>query len=85
MYAGHQGDAFRRGQDAADHTPFCVALASSFDKAAQRKEAGNRVVLATQSDGTLMKPTVTLEQLAAVAFKVISCIQLHLWTQLNLQ
>ena len=52
--------------------PFCIALAVAFDKGTQGKETGNRVVLATQSDGSLMKPTVTLEQFATVAFKVIS-------------
>jgi hypothetical protein len=49
-----------------------VALEAAFDKPAQRKEPCNCGVLATQSDGSLMKPNVTSEQLAAVAFKVNS-------------
>lgn len=69
--AGNQGQAYRRQRDVADHPPFVVALAAAFDRGVTRKETGGRLVLALQADGTLVKPTVTLQQLAAVSFKVM--------------
>ncbi len=83
--AGNQSTNYRRQHDAADHLPFVVALAAAFDRGAVKKEPGNRQVLAMLPDGTQARPAVTLQQLAAVSFKVlIPSLQLCRLTSLRL-
>lgn len=67
---GPDGRGFRRLSDAADNTAFVVCVGGSFDKAAVKRMPGNHLVLATNTDGSCKKPCVTLQQLAAVSFKV---------------
>lgn len=75
LHAGNQGTAYRRQNDVADQTPFVTALASAFDRGAVNRENGHHnFVLKRLPDGTVAKPTVTLQQLAAISFKVlVSC------------
>lgn len=67
---GVDGRGYRRQSDAADNTAFVASLGNAFDKTAIQHEPGNKLVLATNPDGSCKKPCVTLQQLAAVSFKV---------------
>ena len=69
--AGNLGTAYRRQNDVADNISFVVALAAAFDRGVTKKEQGSRLVLQMLPDGTQAKPTVTMQQLAAVSFKVL--------------
>ncbi len=62
--------------DAADKIPFVTVLANAFDKNAIKKSP-TTVSLLTIADGSYAKPRVTLEQLAAISFKVQCPFQRH--------
>lgn len=51
--------------------PFAVALGAAFDRGAVKRDQGGRWILAVQLDGMQDKPVVTMQQLAAVSFKVL--------------
>lgn len=65
------GFAYRRHNDVADNMPFAVALGAAFDLGAVKRDQVGRWILAVQLDGTQAKPVVTMQQLAAVSFKVL--------------
>ena len=61
---------YRRQSDAADVTAFVACLGNAWDKDTIQREPGNKLVLATNPDGSCKKPCVTMEQLACISFKV---------------